>query len=114
VSHAKCPNCDATLPASEIAGGWCETCGKRLPGMVAVAGGRAARSESLPGRKRPGTKTITAGGVAVLFVCMAASVAVAVITMGSGPIPTAIGCGVGAAAGVLIGRMMGLMPTPDE
>jgi hypothetical protein len=113
MSNAKCPNCDATLPASELAEGWCETCGKRLPGMVAVASGRAPRSESRPGRKRPGAKKITFGGVVVLTICMAISLAAATIAMGSGPITAAIGCGVGAALGVVIGRALGLMPTPD-
>jgi hypothetical protein len=26
-----CPHCSVSLPPEEIAGGWCETCGKRLP-----------------------------------------------------------------------------------
>jgi hypothetical protein len=114
MSCATCPNCDAELPASEIADGWCETCGKRLPGLVAMAGGRAVGSQSRTRRKRSGTKNITFGGVVVLTICMAVSLAVAMITMGKGPIPTGIGCGVGAVFGVLIGRAMGLMPTPDE
>jgi hypothetical protein len=33
----KCPNCDAALPASEVAGGWCESCGKKLPPSITPA-----------------------------------------------------------------------------
>jgi hypothetical protein len=37
VSEVKCPNCNAVLPAHEIAGGWCESCGKRIPASVLAA-----------------------------------------------------------------------------
>ena len=26
-----CPNCGVTVPGEEIAGGWCEACGKKIP-----------------------------------------------------------------------------------
>ena len=26
-----CPNCGVTVPVAEIAGGWCEACGKKIP-----------------------------------------------------------------------------------
>jgi hypothetical protein len=31
----KCPHCNATPPAREVAEGWCDTCGKRLPSNFA-------------------------------------------------------------------------------
>lgn len=31
VRQARCPNCEANLPESEVRDGWCESCGKRLP-----------------------------------------------------------------------------------
>lgn len=29
-----CPNCLASVPASEVEAGWCENCGKKLPSFV--------------------------------------------------------------------------------
>jgi hypothetical protein len=114
MSSAKCPNCDAKVSAAEMSDGWCETCGKRLPSSAASGGGRAVAAASPYGRRRSGTKKVTFGGIVVLFVCMAISVAVTTIAMGKGPVPTAVGCGVGAVFGVLIGRMFGFMPTSDD
>lgn len=34
MSQTKCPFCSASLPASEIAEGWCESCGKKLPSSL--------------------------------------------------------------------------------
>lgn len=28
---AKCPNCRATLPKSELTAGWCDSCGQKIP-----------------------------------------------------------------------------------
>lgn len=33
----KCPSCNTPLPTAEIAGGWCETCGKKIPAYVLEA-----------------------------------------------------------------------------
>jgi hypothetical protein len=113
MSSAKCPNCAANLPASEIADGWCETCGKRLPGAVAVATAPARGSAYRPGRKRPREKNITFGGVVVLTICMGISLAAAVAAWGSGPLTAAVGCGVGAVVGTVIGRALGLIAAPE-
>src|SRR5262245_8896547 len=42
MSPAVCPNCGRSLPESERQEGWCEGCGKRLPG--AVPGGSFTRA----------------------------------------------------------------------
>jgi hypothetical protein len=34
MSSVICPNCNATLPSQEIAEGWCESCGKKIPVWV--------------------------------------------------------------------------------
>jgi hypothetical protein len=31
MSQIQCPYCHAALPSQELASGWCETCGKRIP-----------------------------------------------------------------------------------
>lgn len=38
-----CPSCNAPLPPAEIAAGWCESCGKKIPAFV-VPSARTARS----------------------------------------------------------------------
>jgi hypothetical protein len=56
-----CPNCQASLPAGEIAAGWCESCGKKLPTWLlqgAPGSGRgpdrqSASSESENARPSP-------------------------------------------------------------
>src|SRR5690348_5368403 len=40
MSAATCPHCDAILPPQELADGWCETCGKRIPSGIIAAAGR--------------------------------------------------------------------------
>jgi hypothetical protein len=52
----KCPSCNATLPASDIAGGWCESCGKKLPPSLAP---------SLPVKGEPEPPTESGGAVTV-------------------------------------------------
>ena len=37
-----CPHCDARPSEREIAEGWCDSCGKRLPSWVAVSSSRSA------------------------------------------------------------------------
>ncbi len=57
-----CPNCDTRLAPGEVAGGWCETCGKKIPryvtsGALDVAPrGRPATTDRGPdeGRERHG------------------------------------------------------------
>ena len=51
----RCPNCDAVIPAGEVAGGWCESCGKKLPPSLAP---------SLPVKGEPEPPT-EGGGVTV-------------------------------------------------
>lgn len=46
MSAAACPNCNIILPSEDIAGGWCENCGKRIPPYVLK--GLGARSVSPP------------------------------------------------------------------
>jgi hypothetical protein len=50
----KCPNCNATLSASDVAGGWCESCGKKLPPSLAP---------SLPVKGETAPPTESGGGV---------------------------------------------------
>jgi hypothetical protein len=45
-----CPNCNAVASTSEIASGWCDSCGKRIPSSYAAAATaprRAARDALL-------------------------------------------------------------------
>jgi hypothetical protein len=39
MNSVKCPTCQAVLPEKELAGGWCETCGKRIPAAVVSQSG---------------------------------------------------------------------------
>lgn len=34
MSNVTCPNCNTPLPAKEIAEGWCENCGKKIPTWI--------------------------------------------------------------------------------
>ncbi len=45
-----CPNCGATMPPQEIADGWCETCGKRLPAYLTPKVGPLTRQGDSPGQ----------------------------------------------------------------
>jgi hypothetical protein len=55
-----CPTCDATLPAEEIAEGWCETCGKRIPPYV-LSEYRGKRSASSGDGTTQAVSTLTEG-----------------------------------------------------
>ena len=34
MSSAKCPNCRVVLPKAELAAGWCDSCGQKIPLFV--------------------------------------------------------------------------------
>jgi hypothetical protein len=54
MTEQHCPHCNARPNESEIADGWCDTCGKRLPSWVA-SGSRPATAAtgSAPAASRP-------------------------------------------------------------
>lgn len=68
---AKCPHCAAGLPAKDIAEGWCDSCGKRLPStiqqQVKKAGPARAAAADSP-EAAPKTRILLVGtAVALLF-----------------------------------------------
>lgn len=44
----KCPNCRAALPQSELASGWCESCGKKIPHFIYEEAGLETAEEHRP------------------------------------------------------------------
>jgi hypothetical protein len=49
-----CPHCNAGLPARDIAAGWCDTCGKKIPSYVfSSAPGKPPAERSAPARVEP-------------------------------------------------------------
>ncbi len=52
----RCPHCSASPSASEIADGWCDTCGKQLPSWISAKSGRrtseVTSNEAMPSRPR--------------------------------------------------------------
>jgi hypothetical protein len=61
MSAVDCPFCGANLPPGELAEGWCETCGKKLPaslrGLGAAGSGRPLSPEEVPARSPSGLRT---------------------------------------------------------
>lgn len=71
-----CPNCNAIASTAEIASGWCESCGKKIPfsyTAAAHAPNRTAREALLapapkaPRRSKTLLGTLLAAGVGVLL-----------------------------------------------
>ena len=112
MSYSACPTCDAELPASEIASGWCEGCGKRLPSLTS-RGSPAKGSASAYAADRGDKNKITFGYILTLFVCLTISITAAVLAWGSGSFSMAVGGGVGGGISVVIGRMLGVLPRPE-
>ena len=48
MSATKCPNCRAVLPKSELAAGWCDACGQKIPLFVYEEIGQEAPEEHQP------------------------------------------------------------------
>jgi hypothetical protein len=71
-----CVHCNAALTARDLADGWCDSCGKRLP-----TGTRpAARPTPEPVLAHPGASrkwALVLGGIACALLSVAAAVAVA-------------------------------------
>lgn len=44
----KCPNCRAMVPEKELAAGWCESCGKKIPHFVYQEIGMETAEEHRP------------------------------------------------------------------
>ncbi len=49
----KCPNCQATLGPRDVAEGWCDNCGKKIPSFVVTEAGGGRPSSSIPGIRGP-------------------------------------------------------------
>src|SRR4051794_31317423 len=53
MNAAKCPSCGVDLPPSEVASGWCEACGKKVPAYITAGPTREERAaERSPGDAR--------------------------------------------------------------
>lgn len=75
MSATTCVHCNITLTAADVASGWCDSCGKRLPGGARYTPKKAsAEAPAAPVAGRP--RSAWAWGVAVLalFAVAAASV----------------------------------------
>ena len=53
MSPVSCPNCDTPLPPQELADGWGETCGKRIPPHVLKLAKVGGPPEPPPARAEP-------------------------------------------------------------
>jgi uncharacterized RDD family membrane protein YckC len=62
MSAVVCPFCNATLPAKEIAAGWCESCGKKVPSFAyreAGVSGPRVEPVSFSGERRFGDRAFS-------------------------------------------------------
>lgn len=48
MSTTKCPNCRVVLPKKELASGWCEACGQKIPHFVYAEAGLETPEEHRP------------------------------------------------------------------
>jgi hypothetical protein len=53
MNAAKCPSCEVALPPSEVAAGWCEACGKRLPASITAGPTQKGQAAEPFGRPSP-------------------------------------------------------------
>jgi hypothetical protein len=69
MNEIACPFCQVHLPAADLAEGWCDNCGKKLPNFIrseaARAGIRPARSTAAPAESLSASDERTAGSVAM-------------------------------------------------
>jgi hypothetical protein len=74
-TDARCLHCDAALAARELSEGWCDSCGKRLPGVPRPASkpGVAAASQPSAG----GSRAMLWGAIAFVSLFVAAAIAAA-------------------------------------
>ena len=113
MSYSTCPTCEAKVGPIAIADGWCDACGKRLPSSLTSRGSPAKSSASAYAADR-GKNKITFGFILVLIVCLTISITAAVLAWGSGSFAMGVGGGVGGGISVVIGRMLGMLPKPEE
>ena len=71
-----CIHCNAALTARDLADGWCDSCGKRLPsGTRPAAAPAPATAATPPGASRKWALVL--GGITCALLSVAAAVAVA-------------------------------------
>lgn len=108
-----CLHCDARVSETELSGGWCEACGKRIPSS-AVAAHRVARAEKWtevaqaagPAPRPSAAPRITAGGFLLAFVGAPIGMALgALLFPRNGWGPSILG-GLGCATGSTLARAL--------
>lgn len=109
-----CPNCSRVVPPQEVAGGWCEACGKRLPPFAVSGVSRDSRrflhsAGPASAVKTESTKTSLGGYVTVLG-CIVLGALITVAIESGQTRWTWLGCGIGAGAGVAIAQAAGMWP----
>ena len=95
-----CPNCRAVLPPQEIADGWCESCGKRLPPFVLSGATHDTRPIAQVAAHHHAVTTEPAkssfGGYMTVFGCVVLG-ALVTLALESGKTNWLwLGCGIGA------------------
>jgi hypothetical protein len=83
ITDARCVHCSSVLSDRDLSEGWCDSCGKRLPG-----GGRPAPAAKLPVAVTPpegegGRRGLLWGLVAVALIGAGAAAAFAAAAAGS-------------------------------
>lgn len=115
MSRVSCPHCDAVLPPQQLADGWCDACGKKIPNHALAATTRAsARPRGVGGEEAtlPGTTgRPTVAGYLVIFLFVAIG-AVFTVALENGKANWVwLGCGIGAGVGVGAAQAFGLWPS---
>ena len=111
MAQVKCPYCDATLPAQEIANGWCENCGKKIP-RFALEGSKTPGWVEVHTRHHTASTATkpTAATYAILFAFITLG-AIAVMALDHGRANWVwIGCGIGAGLGAWVAQTAGYWP----
>jgi len=69
-----CLHCTAILPASDVAEGWCNACGKRLPSSVQATRSYAATLPAGDPEAGLDVNRLVCGGVIIVLTCLVAGI----------------------------------------
>jgi hypothetical protein len=94
------------LSRRERAEGWCDSCGKKLPGSTWAADSRPVEPEREPAK--PGGSFVARLGVALM--CITPCAIIGVVAGGGKTTYLTAGCVVGAVVSMFVMQTMGLTP----
>jgi hypothetical protein len=111
MNGVRCPNCEATIPPQEVAGGWCETCGKKIPPWAAAqAEGAGEPVGAVPPEATPARngRSWSVLGFLLILLCTTVGAGIAIALAGGRADGAAPGSAAGAGLGLGLARAWGL------